>query len=175
LLLPRKEGAERRQALGCSGTRCAGQSRRPAGACEAPCISCERCSPLGAPPRGLWLSGPRATFEDHASSNTCELLASARSGGGRVSGASRELLARQHAGYRIPTCLCNASRKHPRRTGRQDDKPSPASVKDFRRYTQRNGGHAVDATSPWIAFGAMTSDEVRRGRCAQKNRRGRCS
>jgi hypothetical protein len=100
-------------------------------------------SPLGAPQRGLWHSGPRATFEDHAPSNTCELLASARSGGGRVSGASRVLLARQRAGHRIPTCPCNASREHPRRSGCQDDMPTQASVKDFRRCAQRNGGHAV--------------------------------
>jgi hypothetical protein len=47
----------------------------------------------------------------------CELLASARSGGGRGSGASRELRARQRAGRRIPPCPYDASRRAPSADG----------------------------------------------------------
>ena len=73
---------------------------------------------------GLLASGPARdeslttlpSFSDHWA---CELLASARNGGGRVSGASRASVCMHRlAGRRIPPCLSNASRKHPRRTGR---------------------------------------------------------
>jgi hypothetical protein len=99
-------------------------------------------------------SGPTRHSKDQGPSNTCELLASALSGGGWVSIASRVLLARQRAGHRIPTCSCNASREHPRRPELQDDKPRQASVKDFRHCAQITCRHPVD------------SDDVRTKRCA---------
>src|SRR5690349_8633777 len=85
------EGAERRKALGCSGTRRRASNVGP----QAPrfsralCIPREQalsrprlrgCSPLGAPPRDLWLRS-RANVRSLATPKICELLASARSGG----------------------------------------------------------------------------------------------
>jgi hypothetical protein len=96
-------------------------------------------------------SGPTQTSKVFRPRTSCELLASARSGGGRVSIASRELLARQRAGHRIPTCPCDASREHPRRSERQDDIPRRARVKDFRRCAPRNSGHAVHSDARAVA------------------------
>src|SRR5262249_40086927 len=62
----------------------------------------------------------------------CELLASARSGGGRVFEASPVLLAKQRAGHRIPSHSCDASRKHPRRAERPGDSHSSFLVQFLR-------------------------------------------
>jgi hypothetical protein len=59
----------------------------------------------------------------------------ARSGGRAVlPGASRVLLARQRAGRRSRPAHAMPRDEHPWRTGRQDDNPGRARVKDFRRY-----------------------------------------
>ena len=78
---------------------------------------------------GLLASGPardkrHTTLPSFSVHWACEHLASARNGGGRVSGASRASVCMDRlAGRRIPSCFSNASRKHPRRTGQQDDSP----------------------------------------------------
>jgi len=129
-LTPR-EGAERRQALGCSGTRRRASDAGPQASADAlhPTQTSLRrlrlrgCSPLGAPPRRFVGPVPRGMKQEgftvcelHSASKTRvnALIASARSGGGRVSGASRELACIcKHAGRRIPLCHRNASREHP--------------------------------------------------------------
>ncbi len=63
----------------------------------------------------LWAPVPRGMKQEGFT--VCELLASARSGGGRGSGASRELRARQRAGRRIPPCPYDASRRAPSADG----------------------------------------------------------
>jgi len=85
-------------------------------------------SPLGAPPRDLWRPGPRGmkqsgftVCELHSASKTRvnALIASARSGGGRVPGASRGLLASANARDAASRSAHAMPREeHPRRTGR---------------------------------------------------------
>jgi len=99
----RKREAERRQALGCSGTRRRANDVRPQALARRFASSDVGRSPLGAPPRDLWHPGPRGMKQEGFT--VCELLASAHSGGGRVSGASRVLLARQRRGTPHPALL----------------------------------------------------------------------
>jgi hypothetical protein len=69
---------------------------------------------VGPGPRGMKQSG-FTVCELHSASKTRvnALMTSALSGGGRGSGASRELRARQCAGRRIPLCPYDASRRAP--------------------------------------------------------------
>ena len=87
---------------------------------------------------GLLASGPArdesfAMLPSLSNHWACELLASARSAEGGSPVASRASVCMHRlAGRRIPSCFSNASRKHPRRTGRQDDSPWRCRVKSFR-------------------------------------------
>jgi len=94
-LTTHSEGAERRQALGCSGTRRRANDVGPQ-ALRAPASHDAGCSPLGAPPRRLLAPGPpwrnrRALHMSGALRSRIGAFArSARSGGRAVlPGASR--------------------------------------------------------------------------------------
>jgi hypothetical protein len=102
----------------------------------------------------------------------CELLASIRSNGGPLPEASRDLLAKQGAGHRIPPCHRNASREHPRRTGRRDHTPVRVTLI---RYAQGLAGpncverSQILATSSKEYFRPVHSSVDRERACFRRN------
>jgi hypothetical protein len=117
---------------------------------------------------GFMASGPTRHSKTTRLRTPCELLASARSGGGWVSIASRVLLARQRAGHRIPSYSCNASREHPRRTERHDDTARQGAVNVCRSYAKANCRHPVDARSALDGVAQRKPNAIRATRINRK-------
>jgi hypothetical protein len=99
--------------------------------------------PLGAPPRDLWQPVPRKhlrSFDPKHHASSSRPLVVAEGGfpsppGCCLQGNARDTASR--SAYAMPRESTLG------RTGRQDDIPRQAPVKDFPRCAQRNGGHAV--------------------------------
>ena len=141
------EGAERRQALGCSGTRrraSDGGPQAPSGALR-PMTRDVRLSALH---RGVYGSGPardEASLASPSASSSRPLVVAE----GSVSGASRVLLARQQRRTPHPAlpmrCLAASTLK---RTGRKDSNP-----------VKENQSNESGSYEPWavgnVLMGAM--------------------
>jgi AhpD family alkylhydroperoxidase len=138
----RMRGAERRQALGCSGTlsrandagpqalarRLASHADKFTQSAHTETLASRRSTAGFLAPVQRGMRQPGFTV--------CELLASAPSGGGLGSGASRELLARQCAGRRIPLCPCDASRRAP------SSERDTATIVGSKDASNESGGYA---------------------------------
>jgi hypothetical protein len=152
--------AERRQALGCSGTRRRASDVGPqalsATKTRVNALSRAPCVPAGTlasrrSTAGFVASVPRGMKQEGFT--VCE-LASARNGGGRGSEASRVLACiRKPAGRRIPPCPCDASRSAPLsgRNGRTLDGDNSQS-NESDRYPERTVGKLLIPATPTIGW-----------------------
>ena len=148
------EGAERRQALGCSGTRRRANDVGPqaqARRLASQAVKYAGRSPLGAPPRRFRGFGP-GRMKLSAWLHRLRLLAAAHSGGGQVTQASRVPVTSRARGRRIPF-----------RSGSSPETPSvngPATLAGVSGLSSAGGGHPVDSGDEKRGFSAAPSVQL---------------